>query len=357
MENTVINFMPGPVNIHPDVKKVFYDTFLSHRCEKFYSDVKNLKQQLCRFVNAQNMAFFVGSGTLGNEVTAQYLKQLKGKGIILVNGEFGKRLKEQATHAELDFDTYELELGLAFNYKTIEQSLATRSYAWLWFVNCETSSGVLNNLTELKRICNAHNVKLAADCISSVANTEVDLEGVFMASCTSGKGLSSYPGIAMVFFNTDLLKMETRAIPKYFNLKHHNDSNSVPYTISTNLFYALAHAFDGVATKEHRDNIKQIGDYIYAELSALGFSFLGNKVDMMPGIISIICPQNISSYDLGVELEKNNFFVNYGGAYLRNANYFQICIMGHQDLSNAKKLVNFLKAKKLTNVPLQTADK
>ncbi len=357
MENSIINFMPGPVNIHPDVKTTFYNTFLSHRCEKFYTDVKILKQELCAFVNAKNMAFFVGSGSLGNETTAQYLKQLPGKGLILINGEFGKRLKEQATHVELSFDTFEMELGQSFNYTAIQNRLSDYNYTWLWFVNCETSSGVVNNLPELKSICKKHNVKLAVDCISTIGNIHVDLEDVFMASCTSGKGLAAYPGIAMVFFNDGILEMETKAIPKYMNLKHHADTNSVPYTISTNLFYALQHAFKGVANKTHQNNIKQIGDYIYSELAQLGFSFLGNRNEMMPGIISIICPEEISSYDLGVELEKNNFFVNYGGAYLRKTNYFQICIMGHQELENAKKIVEFLKHKKAEKFQLEAVIK
>lgn len=138
------------------------------------------------------------------------------------------------------------------------------------------------------------------------------------------------------------------------NLKNHMDTNRVPYTVSTNLFYSLVHAFKGVSHPEHQKNIKIISDYIYGELANLGFSFLGNYEDMMPGIISIICPSEINSYDLGFELERNNFFVNYGGSYLRKANYFQICIMGHQELANAKKLVEFIRIKKLSQA-LQTA--
>jgi hypothetical protein len=49
---------------------------------------------------------------------------------------------------------------------------------------------------------------------------------------------------------------------------------------------------------------------------------------------------------LGNELEQNHFYVNYGGAYLKKGNYFQICIMGHQELENAKRLIDFLKSKK-----------
>ena len=347
--------MPGPVNLHPEVKEVYYNNFLSHRSAKFYEDVIQFRTALCEFVKAKNVAFLVGSGSLANEVVVQYLKLLPGKGLILVNGEFGKRIKEQASYSNLAFDLIEEPLGKAFDYDAIEQSLASTPYAWLWFVNCETSSGVLNNLPLLKQLTAKYNTKLAVDCISSIANTDVDLSGVYMASCTSGKGLASYPGIALVFFEDAVLQQEAHGIPKYFNLKHHKDTNWVPYTVNTNLFYSLIHAFKGVAHDSHRENIKVISDYIYEQLAQLGFSFLGNYHEMMPGIISIICPPHINSYDLGVELEKNNIYVNYGGAYLRQANYFQICIMGHQHLDNAKKIVAFLASKRIAEANMVKA--
>jgi aspartate aminotransferase-like enzyme len=158
----------------------------------------------------------------------------------------------------------------------------------------------------------------------------------------------------MVYFPSEVPEVKTNGIPKYMNLAHHRDCNWVPYTISTNLFYALRYAFKSIANEQHQANIRAISDYIYSELALLGFSFLGNYNDMMPGVISIICPATVNSYDLGVELEQNGFYVNYGGAYLRNINYFQICIMGHQEMSNAKKLVEFLKTKKL-KLDLQAA--
>ena len=40
--------------------------------------------------------------------------------------------------------------------------------------------------------------------ISSVGTMPVSLEGVWLASCASGKGLRSYPGLSMVFYNHEL---------------------------------------------------------------------------------------------------------------------------------------------------------
>lgn len=344
MNNTLINFMPGPVSIHPDVKKVFQNTFLSHRAKKFYDDVDSFRKQLLSFTKAENVALFVGSGSFGNEVTAMYLKQLNAPGLILVNGEFGKRISEQAREIGLNFHKYEVALGKIFDYDEIENILTTdKNIAWVWFVHCETSTGVLNNMQQLKTICNKRNIKLAADCVSSIANTEVDLSGIYLACTTSGKGIASYAGISMVFFSNDILQLKTQGIPRYMNLQYHVDTHYVPYTISANLFYATVKAFEGVANKEHRTTITQLSARLFTELKALGFSLLCDEKVVMPGIISIVCPPEINSYEFGQELERNYIYVNFGGQYLRKANYFQICLMGHHTDAEIDQFLGFIK--------------
>jgi len=343
MKRTIYNFMPGPVNMHPDVMETFRNTFLSHRSEKFYSDVESLRARLCRFVNAEQVAFLVGSGSLANETVAHYLKQLGGKGFILVSGEFGKRLSEQATHAGLMHEVLHFTPGEAFDYDYIASKVDSDKPAFIWAVHCETSTGVLNDISKLKKIAAQGGAKLALDCISTIANIEVDLSGVYIASGTSGKGLASFAGIAMVYFKTEVLDLEVTGIPKYFNLNHHRATRYVPYTINANLFYALEHAFRTVESSAHRKNIKELSDYIYNELIEAGLSVLGSYEHMMPGVISLVCPPAVNAFQLGTLLEENGFYVNYGGAYLRADNYFQICIMGHQNLDNTKLLCNFIK--------------
>ncbi len=335
--------MPGPVNLHPDVMETFRSTFLSHRSEKFYSDVESLRTRLCRFVNAEQVAFLVGSGSLANETVAQYLKQLGGKGFILVGGEFGKRLTEQATHAGVDFEAIRFTPGQPFDYDLIESRLMKEQPSFVWTVHCETSTGVLNDIGRLKKIAAKGGAKLALDCISTIANIDVDLSGVYIASGTSGKGLASFAGIAMVYFKTELFDLDISGMPKYFNLAHHRSNRFVPYTINTNQFYALEHAFRTTEPQAHREQIKHLSDFIYKELIDAGLSVLGSYDHMMPGVISLVCPPAVNAFQLGTLLEENGFYVNYGGAYLRADNYFQICIMGHQTLENAKLLCDFIK--------------
>lgn len=59
-----------------------------------------------------------------------------------------------------------------------------------------------------------------------------------MATASSGKGLASVPGLAIVFSNLEsLLEKE---VPVYFDLTHYSRKKGIPFTISSNLVKALS---------------------------------------------------------------------------------------------------------------------
>ena len=110
--------------------------------------------------------------------------------------------------------------------------------AWLWCAHCETSSGVLQDIDRLKALCSEFQVKLCLDCISSIGTMPVDLTGVYLASCASGKGLRAYPGCSMVFYHHDL-PVGNQCLPRYLDLGLYTGCGGVPFTHSSNLVTAL----------------------------------------------------------------------------------------------------------------------
>ena len=128
----------------------------------------------------------MGSGTHANDQVAAQLSLLEGKGLVLFNGEFGLRLTDHAKRFNLDFNKVEKDWGDTFDYDDIASKLDQDSYRWLWFVHCETSTGVLNELETLKKIRGPRKVLLCADCISSLGAVETDLGGVYLADAPEG---------------------------------------------------------------------------------------------------------------------------------------------------------------------------
>lgn len=85
------SFLPGPVPIHDNVKNAFAKEAVSHRNHDFIEDLKELRSHLCRMTGAAFAEVIVGTGTLSNDLVAAQLKNMEGNGLILANGEFGRK--------------------------------------------------------------------------------------------------------------------------------------------------------------------------------------------------------------------------------------------------------------------------
>src|SRR6185369_7338927 len=155
-----ISFLPGPVSIRAEIRAALDKLPLSHRCDKFKEEVTLTKTLLCQLVRAQRVEIFLGSGTLANDVIAAQLSLLAAPGVILNNGEFGKRLVDHANRFALPFRALEIEWGAAFDREQVRQTLDRQPDAkWLWAVACETSTGILNDVAWLKELCAGRGIK------------------------------------------------------------------------------------------------------------------------------------------------------------------------------------------------------
>lgn len=98
-------FLPGPVDIEEHVQKAFATKPISHRSKSFQVTMGNVKKRLLQMTKAKRVQIMLGTGTLANDAIALQLRSLKGKGLVLTNGEFGNRLVGHAKRAQLHFDT------------------------------------------------------------------------------------------------------------------------------------------------------------------------------------------------------------------------------------------------------------
>ncbi|WP_227001804.1 aminotransferase class V-fold PLP-dependent enzyme [Virgibacillus necropolis] len=253
------NFLPGPVEVTEEVKKAWQEPAISHRSLIIQKVINEVKVQLCDLTNANYTEVIVGTGTLANDMVAAQLSTLKSKGLILANGEFGERLIDHGNRWSLSFENIHKPWNTSITIEEIDRTLMKYpDIQWLWTVHCETSTGYVYPLHQLKEVCEKHDVYLCIDGCSSVGVIPVDLKDVYLASTVSGKGLASYPGIAIVFHHEGILPNEQ--IPSYLDIGKYQASNSVPYTHSSNGLLALQKALsnphaanDALANKICRD--------------------------------------------------------------------------------------------------------
>lgn len=327
-----LNLLPGPVNIDPMVEEALAGPPVSHRAQRFLQHVAETKRLLCRLVNASRVEILLGSGTFANDAVAGQLSVGGGAGVVLSNGEFGERLINHAKRFRLAFEVVRQEWGAPFTQEGLRQVLdryisGERPPAWLWAVHCETSTGVLNDLDMLKKVCAERGLRLCVDCISSIGTVPVDLAGVYFASCASGKALGAFPGLSMVFYDHDLLPAP-ESLPRSLDLGLYSQKQGVPFTTSSNLFYALRTALEYFEPEEVYRRIVMVSQWLRGRLGELGFRLVAPEAHASPAVITIALPKTVSSEEMGDQLEKAGYLLSYRSEYLIERNWIQVYLMG-----------------------------
>ena len=348
----IINALPGPVNVRNVVLDEFNKLSESHRSSNFHAIYKKISHSLCKFVNTKEVQIFTGSATLANEVMLSHINALGEKGLILSNGEFGDRIVHQAKCQKIDFLTYKVEFGEEFDICHIEHLLIGEpDLKWVFAVDCETSSGIINNIPEIMKICNRLNIKLLIDCVSTIGIIPLNLENVYMASASSGKGMGSHSGLSMIFFNA-LLPIPEGTIPLYLDIWYYIRKDGMPFTMNSNSLYALGTAVDSIDIEHKYKVVKEKSIWLRNQVIELNYDVISLKSNALhPAIITIKLPQSISSTEFGQFLTQKNIAISYGSDYLIRQNLIQICLFSEIGKDDLHYIVNVLaKAAKLFEV-------
>jgi len=323
-----VNLLPGPVSIRKEVREALAMPPASHRSESFVLEFQVTKRRLCRLVGARHVEILMGTGTLANDAVAGQLSLLGGPGLVLANGEFGERLADHAGRFGLDFDVMRRDWGAVFERQAIEAAIdRSPGLKWLWAVHCETSTGVLNDLSMLQAVTGARTIHLCLDAISSIGTLPVDLAPVYLASAVSGKGLGAFPGLSMVFYNHEIAPAPAK-LPRYLDLGSYASNEGIPFTHSSNLHAALAKALDSFDYGDYFKDLLQFSSSLRDGLRELGFQIVAPDEYASPAVITIALPDSVSSAAVGERLESAGYLLSYRSEYLLHRNWIQICLMG-----------------------------
>jgi aspartate aminotransferase-like enzyme/GNAT superfamily N-acetyltransferase len=356
------NFLPGPVALKEGVRRRFAERPVSHRSESFVTDFQSTRKLLRAAVHAPHVEILMGSGTLANDAIAAQLSLSRDTGMILSNGEFGERLIDHATRFGLSFEGLRVDWGQRLSREQIQNAIDRRpAIRWLWAVHCETSTGVLNDLEMLKQICAENRLRLSMDCISSIGAVPVDLRGVDLASAVSGKGLGGFPGLSMVFHERDLPPAPER-LPRYLDLGYYAAADGIPFTLSSNLLYALRAAL-GHLNRRNFARVADLAARLRAEIRNMGLPVVGDDSILSPAVTTVALPTSLSSEKLGKTLEDRGHLVSYRSGYLLERNWLQICLMGEVAAPKLRLMIEALRrsieetplSKRVSTLPLAQA--
>lgn len=320
-----INLSTGPVNISADVRKALSAPMISHRSEQFRALLDNTLASLCNIFSVRHTYIMNGSGTLANEVMLHQVKALGSKGLILSNGEFGSRLIHQAERIAIDFSTYTLEWGQPFDLQALKTLLSAGDLKWVLFCHCETSTGVLNDLDAIAELCTANRILCFADCMSSVGTVTLDLSKITMATASSGKGLAAYPGLALLFSN--IAPLSNQSIPVYLDLANYASKNNIPFTISSNLIFALYTAILQKNTVGHANLVRQYSHLYFNIMDRYNVVPFSNRHSK---VFTLVVPAEKRSLFIH-HMANKNITLSFESEYLKKRNWAQLAVLGYYE--------------------------
>ncbi|KGX92106.1 acetyltransferase [Pontibacillus halophilus JSM 076056 = DSM 19796] len=329
-----LSFLPGPVQSHPSVEDAFSKQPVSHRDQHVKELMTKAKKQLQEYTNANYSVLMVGTGTLANDAIASQLSTFKGEGLILINGEFGSRLRDHANRLNLSHYTIEKNWNIPITIEEIEQILDEQSsISWLWTVHCETSTGYIYDVEAIQRLCEQYGVEVCVDGCSSLGAIETNFKEMYLVSSVSGKALGAFPGLSIVLHREPLRPNAT--IPRYLDIGVYEQHGSLPYTHSSNLLDALTTSMTKRKSAETVAYVKSIRSI----LASNNIPVIGDDT-YSPEVITIEIPEEVSSKSVGDYCKEQGIHISYESEYLIRNNWVQLACMGWFEQERIHKGLN-----------------
>lgn len=195
---------PGPVSISDKVREAAVQDDLSHREPEYIELQERVREALTSVYdcNPANWTSILlgGSGTSALEAMLTSLCPRKARLLVVENGPCGERINRIAGIHDIETDTVAHSWTEAIDFDRVKAALDGGLYTHLVAVHHETTTGRLNDVAALARLCEAHGVGLLLDAVSSFGAEYIPFESKALVACaaTAGRCLHGIPGLSFV---------------------------------------------------------------------------------------------------------------------------------------------------------------
>lgn len=202
---------PGPLTTSRSVKMALMADWGSRDVE-FRQVVREIREELLRLAGCDNSyecVLMQGSGTFAIEAALGSLTPAKRKKtLILANGAYGERAaqimeKLGRNHVKIS-KSDSTQISPNHITKTLEEEL---NISHVWVIHCETTSGIVNPLSELAKEIKDRDCVLMVDAMSSFGALDIDMkrDDIDVLVSSSNKCIEGIPGFSYVLVKKALL--------------------------------------------------------------------------------------------------------------------------------------------------------
>jgi alanine-glyoxylate transaminase/serine-glyoxylate transaminase/serine-pyruvate transaminase len=311
---------PGPSNPHPRVLQAMAMNEVGHLDPKFI-ELMGEVQELLRYAWQTDNEFTIpvsGTGSAAMEATLANCLEPGDVALIGVNGYFGERLCDMASRYGAEVRRLEKAWGEVFTVEEIGSALEEHKPALLGLVHAETSTGALQPMDGIGKLCREFDCLLLLDTVTSLGGVPVLLDRwhVDLAYSGSQKCLSCPPGIAPLTMGARALEKlnnrKTKPANWYLDMtmvgKYWGSERTYHHTAPINMNYGLREALRIVAEEglenrweRHLSNAQMLWD----GLKDLGIGCHVNKDFRLPSLTTALVPDGVDSKGVSRYLLEN----------------------------------------------------
>lgn len=333
---------PGPVTLTDGVRARLAGPDVCHREAEFAELCLEVKRRLEAVYAGAAGAFEAllvgGSGTCAVEAMLATLLPRDGKALVAANGVYGERMAAMIMAHGKACTLVRSDWLAGLDLDRAADCLRSDSdVSHVVCVQNETTTGRLNDVASLGRLCAEHEKPLLLDAVSGFGAEAIDFEAWNLAAlaATASKCLHGAPGVSFVLLRRELLDPATGNAPSvYLDLcryRGQTDSGFSPFTLATHVCFALREALVELAAEggwqARRARYRELSGRIRRGLAELGVTALLEEADRSSSITSFDLPPGTRYARLHDGLRERGFVVYAGQGDLADR-LFRIANMG-----------------------------
>jgi len=343
-------FVPGPVDVAPDVLQVMAKPLLPHR-SKEYEAIHRSAAEKAQKIFLTNNRVLIGTHT-GSGMQECGARNLAEKDILCcINGAFSQRWFDVAQTNGKEPDRLDVEWGKSVKPEMLAEMLKAKQYEAVTIVHNETSTGVENPLQDLCKAVKetSPDTMILVDAVSSLSGSKIEMDkwGVDFLLTSSQKCLALPPGLSLVGV-TDRALEKAKTVPDrgwYFDLlrmEKHRIKNSTAMTPAVSLVYALDFQLDRIfeeGLEERFERHAAMSQRVYDWSLEHGMSPFAEEGARSKTVATINNTRNMDIPALNAFLmEKYQMRMSNGYGDLKNKT-FRIATMGETSMDDIEQLL------------------
>ena len=342
MSRREILLNPGPVTLSERVRSAMLRPDQCHREQSFADLVLRIRQRL-EAIYAERPAghdavLVTGSGTCAVEAMVASLVPREGTALVVANGVYGERIAAMLTAQGKRHDVVRSDWLQPIDINGARTALQAKRFTAVIVVHHETTTGRLNDLDALGRLCREADVPLLLDAVSSFGAEAIDWTGwrIGAVAGTANKCLHGVPGVAFVIADRELLAARGGSSPAlYLDLQRCHEEQTTtgfsPFTPAVHACFALDEALDEFADeggwRARGDLYRRRTGRIRHALAAAGIQSLLPATESASMLTAFHLPSGVTYTSLHDRL-KDAGYVIYAGQGPLADRIFRIATMG-----------------------------